>query len=118
MAIAASTPSEVVGLTSQPHLYHLLLRRAETWPDATALGAQHGLSWRTLTSRQMLQAVDALAEELRARGVADGDRVVLWLPNTSLTPVYLFALWKLGAIPVPFDREMNPSAGAQIVELV
>ena len=45
-----------------------------------------------------------------------GERVVLWLPNTPRTPVYLFALWKLGAVVVPFDREMNPEAAAAIID--
>jgi cation transport ATPase-like protein/AMP-binding enzyme len=58
--------------------------------------------------------VDRLAAELAAHGVRPGDRVVLWLPSHWRTPVYLFALWKLGAVVVPFDREMNPEAGARI----
>lgn len=107
-----------MNIPPQPHLYRLLLRRAERFPDAIALGAQHNLSWRTLTSRQMLEHVDSLAAELADRRVTEGDRIVLWLPNTALTPIYFFALWKLGAIIVPFDREMNPSAGAQILKLV
>src|SRR5581483_5436626 len=41
-----------------------------------------------------------------------------WLPNEWRTPVYLFALWKLGAIVVPFDREMNPEAAARILASV
>ncbi|HLQ33600.1 MAG TPA: AMP-binding protein [Chloroflexota bacterium] len=103
---------------SPEHLYELLARRAQAWPDATAVGAQRGLGWYTLTSQEMLGRVDQLARELEQRGIRAGDRVVLWVPNTWLTPVYLFALWKLGAIAVPFDREMNPSAGKQIVGLV
>ena len=59
--------------------------------------------------------VDRLASELRAEGIGEGDRVVLWVPNHWRTPIYLFALWKLGAIVVPFDREMNPDAGTRIV---
>jgi long-chain acyl-CoA synthetase len=93
-------------------------RRAAAWPEATALGAQEGLGWRTVTSRELLKLVDRLAEELAARGVREGDRVVLWLPSHWRTPVYLFALWKLGAIVVPFDREMNPVAAARILTLV
>src|SRR5919199_2097111 len=100
------------------HLYDLIRDRAARYPDAIAFGAQHGLTWKTLTSRQALDLVDRLADELAAQGVQEGDRVVLWVPNHSRTPIYLFALWKLGAIPVPFDREMNPTAGARILDLV
>ena len=98
------------------HLYELLRQRAERYPDAVAIGGQHGLVWKTLTSRELLELVDRLAEELAALGVSEGDRVVYWLPNHWRTPVYLFATWKLGAIAVPFDREMNPEAGARILD--
>lgn len=100
------------------HLYELVRRRAERFPAAAALGGQEGLGWRILDSRQTLDLVDRLAAELAGQGIRDGDRVVLWLPNHWWTPVYLFALWRLGAVAVPFDREMNPEAGKRIVRSV
>ena len=83
-----------------------------------ALGAEEGLRWRTLTSRQLLEHVDGLAVDLAERGIASGDRVVLWAPSGLRAPTYLFALWKLGAIVVPFDREMNPQAATAILATV
>jgi acyl-CoA synthetase (AMP-forming)/AMP-acid ligase II len=100
------------------HLYNVVRQRAQRWPTATALGAQDGLGWRMLDSRALLAKVDGLAEQLTERGVRGGDRVVLWLPSGLATPVYLFALWKLGAIAVPFDRDMNPQAAAAIIRSV
>src|SRR5579875_3338057 len=97
------------------HLYELARRRAAEFPDAVAFGAQDDLTWRTLTSRQALDLIDRLASELAQIGVCAGDCVVLWMPNHWRTPIYHFALWKLGAVVVPFDREMNPEAGAQIL---
>src|SRR5438093_4730840 len=97
------------------HLYDLIVDRAARYPDAVALGSQQGLTWKTVTSRQLLALVDRLAAELAAQGVQEGDRVVLWLPSSWRTPVYCFALWKLGAIAVPFDREMNPDAAERII---
>src|SRR5688572_10285588 len=88
------------------HLYELVQERANACPEAVALGAQEGLGWRTVTSRQLLDLTDRLAAELAAAGVSEGDRVVLWLPNHWRTGVYCFACWRLGAIVVPFDREM------------
>src|SRR4051794_41007729 len=79
--------------TVSGHLYQLLRERAARFGSAVALGAQDGLGWRTLDSRQLLARVDALAAELAARGVAAGDRVVLWLPSGLGMPTYLFALW-------------------------
>jgi len=100
------------------HLYEVVRQRATTEPTAIALGSQQGLLWKTVDSRQLLALVDRLADELAARGVEDSDRVITWLPSSWQTPVYLFALWKLGAIVVPFDREMNQDAAARIVQRV
>ena len=100
------------------HLYELLTDRAARLPNAVALGSQDGLLWKSQTGRALVERVDALADELAALGVAEGDRVVLWLPSAWRSPAYLFALWKLGAIAVPFDREMNPDAAEKIIASV
>ena len=100
------------------NLYSLIRARAQRYPTAVALGAQDGLAWRTLDSRQLLADVDGLAAELSERGVKAGDRVVLWMPSGLRMPAYLFALWKLGAIAVPFDRDMNPQAATAILASV
>src|SRR5579884_563371 len=112
---AASASPDVGDLT---HLYQIVQRRAALYPDAIALGAQDGLGWQTVTSRALLALTDRLAVELAALGVREGDRVVLWLPSHWRTPIYHFALWKLGAIVVPFDREMNTAAAERILALV
>src|SRR5919199_1372568 len=104
--------------TTITHLSQLLPRRAARYPSVVAIGGQQGLGWKILTSSKLLELVDRLAAELATFGVGPGDRVVLWVPNAWRTPVYLFALWKLGAIVVPFDREMNPEAGASITRSV
>lgn len=100
------------------HLYEIVQHRARVYPNAVAVGGQQGLVWKTLDSQQLLELVDVLADELAAAGVREGDRVVIWAPSQWRTSVYLFALWKLGAITVPFDRETNPEAGARILESV
>ncbi len=100
------------------HLYDIVTHRAAAYPTAIALGGQQGLAWKTLTSAHLLDLVDRLAIELTEQGVREGDRIVLWLPSHWRTPVYLFALWRLGAIVVPFDHEMNAEAAAAIQESV
>ncbi|HVC34611.1 MAG TPA: AMP-binding protein [Chloroflexota bacterium] len=99
-------------------LYEIVCQRSAAIPTAVAIGGQQGLGWKTLTSRQLLDAVDRLAVELASLGIVEGDRVVLWVPNHWRTPVYLFAIWKLGAVAVPFDREMNPEAAPRILDAV
>src|SRR3954454_3986387 len=100
------------------HLYEVVRQRAVSEPTATALGSQQGLLWKTVDSQQLLDLTDRLADELAARGGGNGDRVIVWLPSTWRTPIFLYACWKLGAIVVPFDREMNPEAAARIVTTV
>jgi long-chain acyl-CoA synthetase len=100
------------------HLYEILLTRAERYPTAIAIGGQSGLGWKTISSRELVGMVDDVACQLTALNIKEGDRVVVWAPNHWRTPVYLFALWKLGAIVVPFDREMNPEGAARIVDSV
>ena len=96
-------------------LYELIQQRARQLPESVAFGGQDDLIWRVITDRMALDLVYHLLSELATLGVLEGDRVVLWAPNHWRTPVYILALWRQGAIPVPFDREMNPDAGKQIL---
>jgi acyl-CoA synthetase (AMP-forming)/AMP-acid ligase II len=75
------------------HLCDLLRARSEHYPTAIAVGGQEGLVWKTLASRELLELVDRLADELAAEGVGQGDRMVLWVPNHWRTPICLFAIW-------------------------
>jgi acyl-CoA synthetase (AMP-forming)/AMP-acid ligase II len=70
------------------HLYEIVAQRARLYPETIALGSQQGLIWQTVTSAQLLRRVNGLAERLRALGVSEGDRVVLWLPSSWWSPVY------------------------------
>jgi long-chain acyl-CoA synthetase len=97
------------------HVYQILRNRATRSPSSITLGGQSGLAWRTVTSQQLLELAGTVASQLGERGMREGDRVVVWLPNSWRTPVYLFALWKLGAIVVPFDREMNSESAERIL---
>ena len=116
---AKTEKSSTVGAAAPAaHLYELVQRRARDYPSAIALGSEQGLTWETVDSRQLVEMVDDLAAELAAEGIQEGDRVVIWVPNTFRTAIYLFAIWKLGAIVVPFDREMNPAAAGSIIDSV
>lgn len=105
--------------TMYTHLYEVLCNRAKTYPDAVAVSGQQDLVWKTVSGREMLDLVDRLAVELETKlYVANGDRVVLWVPNGWRTPIYMFAVWKLGAIAVPFDKDMNPRAASSIIDKI
>ncbi|MHB1134141.1 MAG: AMP-binding protein [Chloroflexota bacterium] len=99
------------------HLYQILQERVARYPDAVALGSQEGEAWRTLDSRQLLAAVEALAAELAVLGVREGDRVAIWAPSSWRAPTYFFAAWRLGAVVVPFDKEVNAESATRILAL-
>jgi acyl-CoA synthetase len=65
------------GLWQKETFYGLLARHAAGRPDAIAL--QDGRRW--LTWSELRQWVDGTAAELRAYGLAGGDRVAMWTSN-------------------------------------
>lgn len=96
------------------HLYEIIVERARRYPSEPALGSQEGLGWRVVDSRELKALVDVAALELAAAGVVEGSRVVVWAPNHWRTVVFLFALWKLGAIAVPLDKDTAADAARRI----
>jgi long-chain acyl-CoA synthetase len=99
-------------------LFVAIAGRCRRLPDAPVVGGQEGLRWKILTGRQFVDRVEALACDLQARGVSAGSRVVLWVPNGWRAPALFAAIWRLGAIGVPFDREMNVEAARAILQRV
>ena len=95
-----------------------LLDRCRRLPNTPMVGGQERLRWTTLDGAAFAARTEALAADLQARGVAEGDRVVVWVPNGWRTPILFAAIWRLGAIVVPYDREMNVDAARTILRLV
>ncbi|MFE6778218.1 (2,3-dihydroxybenzoyl)adenylate synthase [Streptomyces sp. NPDC057702] len=82
----------------------MLRERAERHPDriavvdpAPAPGAPEG---RRLTYGELDARADRFAAGLLARGIGKGDRVVLQLPNVAEFFEVMFALFRVGALPV------------------
>jgi mycobactin salicyl-AMP ligase len=76
----------------------LLRDAARRWPDRTAvLDAKPP---RRLSFAQLADGADRAAAGLAALGIAPSDRVLLQLPNGCEFAVALFALLRVGAIPV------------------
>lgn len=61
--------------------------------QSEGMAAPASVSWEALSTKTA-----AFAEWLRARGVAKGDRVVGWLPNTPEATIAFLATCSLGAI--------------------
>jgi mycobactin salicyl-AMP ligase len=81
--------------TGRP-LDSILTRAAAQWPDRTAvIDAAQRYSFAELD-----RAANRFAAGVAARGIADGDRVLVQLPNSCRFAVALFGLLRAGAVPV------------------
>ncbi|TSB32630.1 (2,3-dihydroxybenzoyl)adenylate synthase [Streptomyces benahoarensis] len=77
----------------------VLRARAAAHPDRTAL-VDPAPDRRTWTYRELDEAADRMAAGFAARGITKGDRVVVQLPNVGEFLVVVFALFRIGALPV------------------
>ncbi|MET8472858.1 (2,3-dihydroxybenzoyl)adenylate synthase [Streptomyces sp. NPDC006422] len=77
----------------------VLRERAASHPDRVAL-VDPAPQRRTWTYRQLDERVDRLAAGFVARGIGKGDRVVVQLPNVGEFVEVVFALFRIGALPV------------------
>ncbi|MEU8778351.1 (2,3-dihydroxybenzoyl)adenylate synthase [Streptomyces sp. NPDC048606] len=81
----------------------VLRERAAAHPDRVAIvdptGAPDG-GRRAWTYGELDLRADRMAAGLAARGITAGDRVVVQLPNTAEFFEVVFALFRLGALPV------------------
>ncbi|MFF3504784.1 (2,3-dihydroxybenzoyl)adenylate synthase [Streptomyces sp. NPDC003247] len=77
----------------------VLRARAAAHPDRIAL-VDPAPERRTWTYRELDERADRLAAGFAARGIGRGDRVVVQLPNTGEFVEVVFALFRIGALPV------------------
>jgi 2,3-dihydroxybenzoate-AMP ligase len=77
----------------------MLRERAAAHPDRIAL-VDPAPERRIWTYRELDERADRLAAGFAARGIGRGDRVVLQLPNVGEFVEVVFALFRIGALPV------------------
>ncbi|MFJ8692987.1 AMP-dependent synthetase/ligase [Streptomyces roseolilacinus] len=83
-------------------LADVVFDHAASDPDRVALGRKDASgTWGDVTSRQFRDEVLALAKGLLARGVRFGDRVAVMSRTRYEWTLFDFALWTVGAQPVP-----------------
>ncbi|MFB7408047.1 (2,3-dihydroxybenzoyl)adenylate synthase [Streptomyces sp. NPDC056202] len=101
----------------------VLRARAEAHPDRVAVAdhAGPGGARRAWTYGELDLRADRLAAGLAARGIGHGDKVVVQLPNVAEFFEVIFALFRLGALPVfalPAHRESEISYFCSFTEAV
>ncbi|MFF3491615.1 (2,3-dihydroxybenzoyl)adenylate synthase [Streptomyces sp. NPDC002795] len=98
----------------------VLRERAASHPDRIAL-VDPAPPRRTWTYRQLDDQADRLAAGFVARGIRKGDRVVVQLPNVGEFVEVVFALFRIGALPVyalPAHRESEITYFCSFTEAV
>ncbi|MCY0922813.1 long-chain fatty acid--CoA ligase [Streptomyces sp. H27-G5] len=83
-------------------------------PDRVVLGRKTEGVWRDVTSGELAEEVLALAKGLLAQGVRFGDRVGVMSRTRYEWTLFDFALWAIGAQPVP----VYPSSSAEQVHWI
>ncbi|MEU7212681.1 (2,3-dihydroxybenzoyl)adenylate synthase [Streptomyces sp. NPDC044989] len=98
----------------------MLRERAAAHPERIAL-VDPAPERRTWTYRELDARADRLAAGFLTRGIAKGDRIVVQLPNIGEFIEVVFALFRIGALPVyalPAHRETEISHFCSFTEAV
>ncbi len=105
-------PADVPATVEIPNLLltELIQQSVERWADRPAI-YYYGATW---TYRRFWAESERFAAALRRDGVGPGDRVALYLPNSPLYPIAVFAILRLGAIVV----QVNPLYLGQDLERI
>jgi long-chain acyl-CoA synthetase len=86
-----------------------VFEKASEAPDRVQLGRKVAGQWQDVTAARFRDEVMALARGLLAEGVRFGDRVVIMSRTRYEWTLFDFALWAVGAQPVP----VYPTASAE-----
>src|SRR2546426_9206774 len=76
--------------------------------NETAFAHRHGLRVKRWSYRQIANTAMRFARELEARGIAKGDRVLLWARNSPEWVSAFFGCLVRGVIVVPLDLQSEP----------
>ena len=98
-----------------PTLTALLAETVAADPGSTALiDAQPRI--RRVSRAELWQRVVSVRDDLRDRGVGQGDCVAVWMPNWSDAVVWQFAAAALGAHVIGLNTRYGPADVAHVLE--
>jgi HIP---CoA ligase len=89
-----------------------LVRAARRWPDDEAVVGDGDERW---TFADLLDRSRAVARALLASGVAPGDRVALWAPNSPTWIAASFGTYLAGAVLVPLNSRYKGEEAAHVL---
>jgi long-chain acyl-CoA synthetase len=85
-------------------------------PVSPLCAVRDGNGWRTLLASQVWHGVEIVARGLVAAGIEPGDRVGIMSRTRYEWLVADFALWTVGAVPVPLYESSSPEQIAWIAQ--
>ena len=85
----------------------MISTHAEQHPSRVCLLRAHGKDWQQLDYSQLARRIAQAAQRLTVLGVRAGTKTLLALPPTLDFFVLVFALFKIGAVPVFIDPRMG-----------
>lgn len=94
------------------NISELLARNARKFPNKEAFVSGP----ERLTFKEVDNRVNRLASALRERGISQGDKVILFAPNTMEFVYSYFAVQRLGAIIVPVNARLTTEELRYIIE--
>jgi long-chain acyl-CoA synthetase len=97
------------------HLLTLIRRQIAATPDGVAMRHQVGAEWVGITYGELGRRIDAVASWLIDNGVAAGDRVVIYAPNTPWWSIADLSIMSAGAIAVPIYATNTASQAEHVV---
>ena len=102
------------GYSSLGHSMPKLIRQAAAnYGDELFLIEEDG---KPLSFRQLEQRVEHAARALLGRGIAYGDRVAIWAPNSGAWVVAACAIEMIGAIMVPINTRFRGAEAGYVLE--
>lgn len=99
-------------------LIELLLPYLRAHARERAVGQRRGYRMEWFTYGQLLELAPGFAKELHARGIAKGDRVMLWGENSAQWVAAYLGCALAGAVVVPMDDAAAPEFAARVFQQV
>ncbi|MBR3584688.1 MAG: acyl--CoA ligase [Oscillospiraceae bacterium] len=94
-------------------VYDLFRSAVQDYPDSPAIICQDC----SLNYKELDDQVNTLTDSLLRWGIGKGDRVGIYYPNSTLYPVLLYALNRIGAVFVPFNTRLNKEEIVSLINL-
>ena len=96
----------------------LFLANFQSHSDERAYGQHRGYRIEWFTYAQVLEMAFAFRRELETRGIAKGDRIMLWGQNCAEWVAAFFGCAISGVIVVPMDDAASPDFAARVARQV